>query len=111
MQSEELERELASLTQDRDRLQEQLESTDWEREEGEGEEEVVVRQGAGKRGETTGLPLNSEVLQTIDLIEDMNLKATATVKETKEEAKVCRGIPVLPCTFTSECTLYSIHSC
>lgn len=109
MQREELERELASLTQDRDRLQEQLESTDWEREEGEGEEEeVAVRQGEVKKGETRGLSLNSEVLQTIDLIEDMNLKATATVKETKEEAKVCRRSPctVIPCTFTSECTLY-----
>lgn len=59
------------------------------REEGEGEEEEeMVRQREGKKG---GLSLNnSEVLQTISVIEDINLKVTATVKETKEEAKVCR---------------------
>lgn len=79
--------ELASLTQDRDRLQEQLESTDWGGEEGEGEGE---RQREERKGDIRGVPLNnSEVLQAIDRIKDMNLKATANVKETMEEAKVC----------------------
>ena len=119
MQREEHERELMSVTQERDDLQEQLQIASWEREEGEGEEEkdgegeeeregkeeeeeeeeekeevevVEVREGEQRLESGVseeGLVKSSELQQQISLVEEMNLKATAGVKETKQKAKVC----------------------
>lgn len=81
-----------SLTQDRDQLQERLESIGWEREEGEGEEEEDgVREKEEESAVSVQSHKNSDVLKRISLVEEMNLKATAGVKETKQKAKVHRG--------------------
>ena len=90
------------MTHDRDHLQEQLKSIGWEREEGEGEEEgeegKEEEEEEGEEGErretmmSKGSALQSqrniEALQRISLVEEMNIKATNGVKETKLKAKV-----------------------
>ena len=105
-----------SVTLDRDRLQEQLDSIGWEREEGEErevgeEEEEEEEEGKGEKeeeeeeeevdgekgesrgtGGVEGSRKNSEVMKRLSLVEEMNLKATADVQETKEKAKVIQNI-------------------
>lgn len=93
------------MTHDRDHLQEQLQSTSWEREEGEGEEEgeegneeeekedKEVEEGERREkmmseGGTLQSQKNIEALQRISLVEEMNIKASNGVKETKLKAKV-----------------------
>ena len=103
-----------TVTLDRDRLQEQLDSIGWEREEGEEgeereegeeegegeeeEEEEEEEEVDGEKGESRGTGggegsrKNSEVMKRLSLVEEMNLKATADVQETKEKAKVIQNI-------------------
>ena len=91
------------MTHDRDHLQEELKSISWEREEGEGEEEEgeegkEEEEEGGEEGErretmmSKGSALHSqrniEALQRISLVEEMNIKASNGVKETKLKAKV-----------------------
>lgn len=79
-QISEYKRELELVTEERDSFQEQLQSSGWQREEGE-REEGEGEENAGER--------SSDLLQQISLVEEMNLKATAGIKETKQKAKVC----------------------
>ena len=100
-------RELLSVTRDRDHLQEQLQSISLEREEGEGgegeggegegeegeegegeEKEEKKRETRMSEGGALQSQKNSEVLQRIRLVEEMNLKASNGVKETKLKTKV-----------------------
>ena len=88
-------RELESVTEDRDRLQEQLQSSGLQREEGEGGEgEGEEEEGEGEEEEDENEEESvgegsSELLKQITAVEKMNLEASHGVRETKEMAKVC----------------------
>ena len=72
-------REVASLTETRDQLQEKLRERE-EREEGEGEE---VAGGSGGGGERS-----RELLEQLGRVEEMNRKTSARLRQTKEKTKV-----------------------
>lgn len=72
-------REVASLTETRDQLQEKLRERE-EREEAEEGEEVAGGSGGGER--------SRELLKQLGRVEEMNRKTSARLRQTKEKTKV-----------------------
>ena len=79
---EEHTRDVSSLTEERDQLQEKLQEVSWKREEGEGKEEEGSAVGGG--GERS----REQLLEQLGLVEEMNKLASGDVRGAKEKAKV-----------------------